>query len=46
MSWFNTQMICPKCRKVEEQDPRVKQAKEAERQAVMNGNYNFRGIGW
>ena len=46
MSWFNTQMICLACQKVEEKDPRYKDAKEAERQAVMNGNYNFKGIGY
>ena len=46
MSWFNTQMICVNCQKVEERDPRYKQAKEAERQALKMGNYNFRGIGW
>ena len=46
MSWFNTQMICGACQKSEEQDPRYKQAREAERRAVQQGNYNFRGIGW
>lgn len=35
MSWFNTQMICSNCRKQEENDPRIKQAKEMERQAVL-----------
>ena len=45
MSWFNTDMICPSCQKKEEKDPRYKMAKEAERQAVLSGNYNFPGIG-
>ena len=46
MSWFNTQMICNRCRDFELKDPRIKEAKEAEKQACLNGNYNYSGIGW
>ena len=46
MSWFNTDMICTSCRKQEEKDPRIKQAKKAEMEAIKRGNRNFKGIGW
>lgn len=45
MSTFNTQMICEICEKLEKDHPRYAKAKEAELQAVKNGNYNFPGIG-
>lgn len=46
MSWFNTEMICERCQRAEQKDPRYQQAREAERQAVMQGNYNYKGIGY
>lgn len=46
MSWFNTQLICPKCQKEEEKLPEYQYAKEMERQQVLAGNYNYQGIGY
>lgn len=46
MSMFNTDVICMDCQKKEKQHPRYKEAVEAERNAVMNGDRNFQGIGW
>ena len=45
MSWFNTQSICMDCSSKEADDPRCKEAKRAEVNAVRSGNYNFKGIG-
>jgi hypothetical protein len=42
---FNTQVICIPCKEEEKENPRYAEAVEAERKAVMNGDYNFRGIG-
>ena len=44
MSFFNTDLICSKCEDTEKLDPEYKQAVEAERAEVMNGNMNFAGI--
>lgn len=44
-SWLNTQMICMECSKIEEESPRYQEAKEADRQACLQGNFNFKGIG-
>ena len=45
MSFFNTELICPKCDDAEKADPEYKQAVEAERAEVMKGNMNYPGIG-
>ncbi len=45
MSMFNTDILCMSCKKKEKEDPRYKEAQEAERRAVQSGNYNFPGIG-
>jgi hypothetical protein len=45
MSMFNTQVICIPCKEEEKENPRYAEAVEAERKAVMNGDYNFGGIG-
>ena len=45
VSWFNTQEICEACQKREAAHPDFEKAKEAERQACLQGNYNFKGIG-
>ena len=45
MSMFNTDMICMKCKKKEKKHPDYDRAKEAEHQAVVNGDYNFKGVG-
>lgn len=44
-SIFNTQMCCKECLEKERQHPKYPLAKERERQAVLNGDYNFEGIG-
>jgi hypothetical protein len=44
MSFFNTELICPKCEDAEKADPEYKQAVEAERAEVMKGNMNYPGI--
>ena len=46
MSYFNTQMICLKCENEEQQAQRYAEAKRAENEAVRQGDYNFRGIGY
>jgi len=46
MSMFNTQEICMECKEKEMQDPRYKEARDAEMAAVRSGNYNYKGIGW
>lgn len=45
MSMFNTQVICMPCKEEEKENPRYMEAVEADRKAIMKGNYNFRGIG-
>jgi len=44
-SMFNTQMCCEECIKKEQGHPLYQTAKERERESVLNGNYNFEGIG-
>lgn len=46
MSMFNTDEICMDCKDKEKQDPRYEEAVEAERAAVLSGNYNFPGVGY
>ena len=46
MSMFNQDIICMDCKEQEKQRPDYKRACEAEREAVLSGNYNFSGIGW
>lgn len=45
MSMFNTDCICLDCKKKEESLDNYKEACKAERDAIQNGNYNFKGIG-
>jgi len=45
MSMFNTQDICLDCSDAEQNDPRYKQAQEADEAAIRSGNFNFKGIG-
>jgi hypothetical protein len=44
MSWLNTQTICMDCDEKEQDHPRFKEAKERERQEMLNGNYNYEGL--
>ena len=45
MSFFNTQMICMDCSEKEKTHPDYPRAREAEREAMGRGDYNFPGIG-
>ena len=45
MSMFNTDCICMECSGKETKRSDYKDAVEAERSAVLSGNYNFKGIG-
>ena len=45
MSMFNTEEICMECKEKERKHPMYETAREADRQAVLSGNYNFKGIG-
>lgn len=45
MSMFNTEMCCQPCLGKEKRHPRYKEAQEAEREQMLQGNYNFEGIG-
>ena len=46
MSMFNTDCICMKCAKEERARSDYGQARDAEMDAVRNGNRNFTGIGF
>lgn len=46
MSMFDTKMICMDCAQKERSHPEYQKAKEAELNAVKNGNYNYQGIGY
>lgn len=46
MSMFNEQTICLECAEKEMQRPAYKDAVEADHEAIKQGNYNFKGIGW
>ena len=45
MSMFNNDCICIKCKKEETMRSDYKQARDADCEAIKNGNYNFAGIG-
>jgi hypothetical protein len=40
-SWYNTQVICPTCRKKEMSRTDYDACRKAEHQAVLNGDLNF-----
>lgn len=44
-SYFNTDFICSECQEIEEAHPDFEKAKKIESQHVLDGNYNFVGIG-
>ena len=46
MSMFNTDCICMKCKEKEQKLPEYKAATDAERQAVIGGERNFKGVGY
>jgi hypothetical protein len=45
MSRFNTDIICSVCEVKEKAHPNYQLARDTEHRAVVNGNYNFPGIG-
>lgn len=45
MSFFNTQLCCFDCLRLEREHPDYKKARDAELAAVRGGDYNFPGIG-
>ena len=46
MSVFNTDHICMVCKEEERMHPDYARARDAENEAVKNGNLNFPGIGY
>jgi recombinational DNA repair protein (RecF pathway) len=44
-SWFNQEMICQTCVQLEWAHPMFETAKRVETEAVLQGDYNFPGIG-
>ena len=46
MSMYNTDCICMKCKQEERKREDYHKACDAEREAVKNGDRNFKGIGW
>lgn len=45
MSMFNKDILCTNCKVAERKHPKYKEAADAEREAIKNGNRNFDGIG-
>lgn len=46
MSMFNEDCICIECKRKETKSAEYNKARDAEHEAVKNGNYNFKGIGY
>lgn len=46
MSMFNEDCICMECYKKERQRDDYKRALEADHEQIIQGNYNFKGIGF
>lgn len=44
-SHFNGDQLCPHCDALERAHPLFNGARRVEEEAVLRGNYNFRGIG-
>jgi hypothetical protein len=45
MSMFNTQLICFGCKDSESKREDYDRARDADREAMKKGNYNYKGIG-
>ena len=45
MSFFNQDLLCMKCIKIEKKHPLYRIAVDIERAHVKNNNYNYEGIG-
>lgn len=46
MSMYNTDCICMECKKKERERSDYKKAADAEREMLMKGVRNYKGIGW
>jgi hypothetical protein len=46
MSMFDVSLICITCSDTEKKHPDYEKARSAEQEAVRQGDYNFKGIGW
>ena len=44
-SYFNEDMICRACQRIEQEHPQYEEAKRLENEEVKKGNTNFPGIG-
>jgi hypothetical protein len=42
---YNREIICPTCKEEEKKREDYEFAREAERRAVLSGNYNYKGVG-
>lgn len=40
-SWFNADVICKKCRTLEEADKEYSACRQAEHEAILRGDFNF-----
>lgn len=45
MSFFNMDTICPECEEKEKAHPQYEEARRVEREACLNGDMNYPGIG-
>lgn len=45
MSMYNTDCICMECKRIERKRDDYQKAKDADREQLMKGNYNYDGIG-
>lgn len=46
MSMFDTALLCPNCKKAERNHPDYEKAVKADHDAIRNGDFNFKGIGY
>lgn len=46
MSMYNTDCICMECKKKERERSDYKKASDTEREMLMKGVRNYKGIGW
>ena len=45
MSMYNTECICLECKRKETERADYKAAAEADKKAIENGDFNYKGIG-
>ena len=46
MSMLNTDILCLDCHEAEQLGPRYEEARRAESEAVLQGDFNFPGVGF